>query len=211
MENEVTDVWYACYGSNICQDRFLCYINGGTPAGAKKHFVGCEDKTQPKGSKPFEIPHEIYFAKRSVTWDGGGICFLHPEKSEATFLGRIYQISISQFKDLVRQELIFDGVIKIDFEELRKKGSYNCLENGRYGELLYLGEIDGKPVISFTSPVHLSEEINPPSPAYLQTIARGLNEVYDLTTEELIEYFQKIEGIKGKHVEKKLAAILEKS
>lgn len=208
METEITDVWYACYGSNICRDRFLCYINGGTPAGAKKHFTGCEDKTQPKDSRPFEIPHPIYFAKKSVTWDGDGICFLHPEKFPEKSLGRVYQISVSQFKDLVRQELIFDGVIEIDFEELRKKGSYNCLKDGRYGELLYLGEIENKPVISFTSPVHLSEEINPPSPAYLQTIAKGLKEIYDLKKEELVEYFQKIEGIKGYALEKELEKIL---
>ncbi len=208
METEITDVWYACYGSNICRDRFLCYINGGTPAGAKKYFTGCEDKTQPKDSRPFEIPHPIYFAKKSVTWDGGGICFLHPEKSPEKSLGRVYQISVSQFKDLVRQELIFDGVIEIDFEELRERGSYNCLKDGRYGELLYLGEIENKPVISFTSPVHLSEEINPPSPAYLQTIAKGLNEIYDLKKEELVEYFQNIEGIKGYALEKELEKIL---
>src|ERR1039457_5739089 len=30
-------VWYASYGSNLAyQERFLCYIKGGTPAGSRK-------------------------------------------------------------------------------------------------------------------------------------------------------------------------------
>ena len=208
MHTELTDVWYACYGSNICEDRFLCYINGGTPAGAKKHFKGCEDRTKPKDSRAFTIPHEVYFAKESATWDGGGICFLNPEKSNKQSLGRVYQIGVSQFKDLVRQELIFEGAIEIDFEALRKNGSYNCLPNGRYGELLYLGELEGKPVISFTSPLYLSEEINAPSAAYLKTIAKGLQEIYDIDKEGLIEYFSELEGIKNTSAAPKLSKIL---
>ena len=198
MAKEIKEVWYACYGSNIRAQRFLCYINGGTPPGAVRNFTGCSDKSRPKDSRPFKINREMYFAKNSVTWNGGGICFLKPEKDEnADTLGRIYLINSGQFKDLVRQELKFEGTIEIDFDELMEKGSYNCMTNGRYGLLLYLGEIDGKPVVTFTSEKILKDEINQPNMAYLSTIVRGLREIYDLTNSEIKDYLRTKEGIKN--------------
>lgn len=198
MAKEIKEVWYACYGSNIREERFMCYINGGTPPGAVRNFSGCSDKSKPRESKPFKINREMYFAKKSVTWNGGGICFLKPEKDEnADTLGRIYLINSGQFKDLVRQELKFEGTIEIDFDELMEKGSYNCMTNGRYGLLLYLGEIDGKPVVTFTSEKILKDEINQPNMAYLSTIVRGLREIYDLTNSEIKDYLRTKEGIKN--------------
>lgn len=32
-------VWDACYSSNLLQERFLCYIKGGQPEGAKKLYM----------------------------------------------------------------------------------------------------------------------------------------------------------------------------
>ena len=192
------EIWYACYGSNIREERFMCYINGGTPPGAFMNFEGCSDKTKPKASGKFIIDHEVYFAKRSVTWGGGGICFLKSEKNEqAKTLGRRYLINESQFRDLVRQELKFKGSIEIDFEELFKKGRYDCHTDGRYGLLLYLGDIDGKPVITFTSELFLEDEINPPSAAYLKTIYLGLKEIYDLDDSEIFNYFRTKIGVKN--------------
>ena len=198
MEEKVKEVWYACYGSNIRKERFMCYINGGTPPGALKNFTGCADKTEPKDSRVITIDHELYFAMESPTWNGGGICFLKPEKnSSANTLGRTYLINASQFRDLVRQELKFEGEISIDFSELRNKGYYNCLKDGRYGLLLYLGEIDGAPIVSFTSEIFLENEINPPDDQYLLTIIRGLKEIYSLNEDEIFEYFEGKIGIKN--------------
>lgn len=198
MEDGMDQIWYACYGSNIREERFMCYINGGTPPGAVKNFQGCSDKTKPKGSKPFIINHEMYFAKEAETWNGGGICFLRPERDEnVETLGRTYLINSSQFKDLVRQELKFEGEIVIDFRELIDNGHYDCMTQGRYGHLLYLGEIEGKPVVTFTSEIYLEDEINPPSEAYLSTIIKGLKEIYDLKDAEIIEYFMAKTGIKN--------------
>src|SRR6266851_737509 len=33
--------WYAAYGSNLAEDRFLCYVRGGRPAGGKVNLLGC--------------------------------------------------------------------------------------------------------------------------------------------------------------------------
>ena len=41
-------VWYACYGSNLLKERFLCYIRGGRPIGAQRTFYGCKNKKEPK-------------------------------------------------------------------------------------------------------------------------------------------------------------------
>lgn len=40
MEDLQHKVWYACYGSKLLQERFLCYIMGEQPAGAK---MGLDD------------------------------------------------------------------------------------------------------------------------------------------------------------------------
>lgn len=212
MQNNINEIWYACYGSNIRERRFMCYISGGTPPGAVRNFVGCSDKRKPKESRKITIPHEMYFAKKSVTWNGGGICFLNAEKDEnVETIGRTYLITAGQFKDLVRQELKFEGEITIDFKELVAKGFYNCMTDGRYGLLLYLGEIEGHPVVTFTSEVFLKNEINEPNPAYLSTIISGIREIYDLDKEDLFEYFKNRIGIKNKKIIDKLPEIIEEA
>ncbi|MDX1762558.1 MAG: hypothetical protein R3218_10430 [Christiangramia sp.] len=212
MTEGISEVWYACYGSNIKEERFLCYISGGTPPGALKHFLGCSDKTEPKESGSISIPHEMYFAKESPTWNGGGICFLHPEKDEnIETLGRRYLITSGQFVDLVRQELKFEGEIHIDFEELIEKGYYDCMSDGRYGMLLYLGEIEGKPVVTFTSETYLEHEINKPDEAYLSTIIKGLQEIYDLEEQQLHRYLHKKTGVNSKIHEDELFELIKKA
>ena len=208
-QQSIDHIWYACYGSNLKEERFMCYISGGTPPGAVRNFKGCTDKTHPLASNNIIIHHELYFAKKSVTWNGGGICFLNPKHNEnVETLGRRYLINISQFTDLVRQELKFEGEIEIDLEELIEYGSYNCFTDGRYGLLLYLGEIDGVPIVTFTSERLLYEEINPPNPNYLITIAGGLKEIYDINNQEIIDYLKFQKGIKDTELENKLDAIL---
>lgn len=203
-------LWYACYGSNIKKARFLCYIQGGTPKGAIKSFPGCSDPTEPIDSRPFTIKRELYFAKESVTWNGGGIGFLKPEKdSSFKTYGRIYKISLGQFKDLLKQELQVTEDVPVDLERLRCEGFFNCLPEGRYGHLLHLGEIEGLPVVSFSSERFLKDEINPPTEAYLSTIMSGLREIYDLNEEELIEYFQNLDGIKHTVIANNLPKIVK--
>ncbi|APG60690.1 hypothetical protein [Christiangramia salexigens] len=203
-------VWYACYGSNISTQRFLCYIEGGTPPGAKQTYKGCENKTRPSKSKPVSINRELYFAQKAPTWNGGGVAFLNPEKTEIhKSFGRKYLITKDQFKDLLRQELNFEGEIQVDFELLSKNGSLNCMPEGRYGQLLYLGEDESIPVVSFTSEKYLDGELNAPSDAYLTTIIKGLREIYELDDAEIVDYFGTKAGIKGTELEKRLKELAE--
>ena len=39
-ENDEELVWYLSYGSNLLEERFLCYIEGGTPPGSKSFHSG---------------------------------------------------------------------------------------------------------------------------------------------------------------------------
>ncbi|MCH4822323.1 hypothetical protein ML462_03980 [Gramella lutea] len=212
MTEGISEVWYACYGSNIREERFLCYINGGTPPGALKHFKGCEDKSSPRQTGTISIDYEMYFAKESPTWNGGGICFLNPEENiSANTLGRTYLINSGQFIDLVSQELKFQGEIQIDFQELREKGYYNCLEEGRYGLLLYLGEKNGAPIVTFTSEVFLKDEINRPDEQYLLTIIRGLKDIYSISEEELLNYFRHKKGVKNLLPEDELKQLIRQA
>ncbi|WP_373059634.1 hypothetical protein [Zunongwangia sp. H14] len=209
MMQQEHDVWYACYGSNIQEKRFLCYIEGGTPAGAIRNFAGCSNRAAPRENHPVTINREMYFAKEAITWNGGGIGFLKPEEdSESKTLGRQYLITSGQFIDLVKQELKLEGDLVIDFTELEEKGSYICSPGGRYGKLICLGHRDNKPIFTFTSEHFLAEEINAPNKAYLATIISGLREVYELSDAEMVEYFKNKEGIKNTPLEAKLPEIV---
>ncbi len=80
-------LWYACYGSNIREERFLKYIDR------------CSDQTPPKESQPFTFHHPIYFAKTTKTWDHGGKAFLD-DTASGTACGRIYKITKEQFDEI---------------------------------------------------------------------------------------------------------------
>ncbi len=68
-------VWYAGYGSNLCEERFLCYIKGGKFRWGGRKSSGCDDKTLPEEKGRITIPFPLYFAERSRGWQGGGVAF----------------------------------------------------------------------------------------------------------------------------------------
>ncbi len=166
-----TFVWYACYGSNLCKERFLWYIQGGGP----KNNHGCQDKTLPVVDRPYIINHELYFANQSRTWGNGGVAFLKIEKNEkAHTLGRAYLITEAQFEDIKKQE----------------GASANW-----YGHVLDLGTLGGIPVKTLTRiPENIGQYIiNTPSLEYLDMLRRGLWEAYSsMTVEEVSRYLNGI-------------------
>lgn len=54
-------LWYCAYGSNICFDRFILYIRGGTAPFVNRSFPGCTDKRLPVETTGFDITHQLYF------------------------------------------------------------------------------------------------------------------------------------------------------
>lgn len=84
-------VWYAAYGSNINQERFMRYIKR------------CTDPTPPEKSMSITLPYDIYFASKSRTWHGKAVAFLDDTKSGKS-LGRMYLITREQFDSVKSNE-----------------------------------------------------------------------------------------------------------
>ncbi|WP_198519853.1 hypothetical protein [Polaribacter sp. ALD11] len=210
MSEEIKQVWYASYGSNILESRFHCYILGGQPKGSKKTYKGCSDKTLPQEKEEVYINSELYFAKKSKSWDSCGVGFINTEFNDKiqTF-GRMYLITTEQYVEIVKQETNHKGELLIDFKKAKEKGSLIIEEKSWYGNLLYLGEQNGNPIFTFTNEKDLTEEINPPSEQYLLTIINGLKETYNLNEIEIKEYFENLLGIKGYEIEKKLTELIK--
>lgn len=191
MKKKVQKVWYASYGSNLLKKRFSCYIAGGTPEGAQREYAGCTDKNLPEASKPITINAELYFARQSKTWHGGGVAFIKPtEDPDMNTLGRMYLITAEQFSEVVKQEIRLKEDLVIDLEELAAKGSLLLNERSWYNKLLFLGRENGYPIFTFTNKDYLKDEINPPHETYHSTIAAGLRETYGMTDLEIKEYLR---------------------
>lgn len=190
MDELSTHIWYASYGSNISIERFKCYIQGGKPEGATRTYQGCIDQKPPIDQQPILIPHELYFAKSAGVWNGGGVCFINPEKNnKAKTLGNMYLITRQQFLEVVQQENNTHEPIKIDFNRTQKEESLIVRENSWYGNLLYLGEEGDAPIFTFTNEKYLVNGINSPNQHYLGTIIKGLIATHQLSISQLEDYF----------------------
>lgn len=194
MVNEKKNlIWYASYGSNICHERFLCYIIGGKVPAADRIYLGCQDKSFPVATEEIYIQSALYFAKSSSLWGGGGVGFLkNGFGGREQSMGRMYLITQEQFKDVVRQETIRE-VINIDFDYAIESGGYVFAERSWYGRIVYIGTQDQYPIFTFTNEKDLVP--TKPAPEYLNIIGKGIKEVYPLTNEEIADYFLKCDGI----------------
>ncbi|WP_188454222.1 hypothetical protein [Virgibacillus oceani] len=197
------DVWYVSYGSNLCEDRFMCYINGDRPLGSDQRETGCHDKTPPKASRKAAIPYPLYFAKEQSKWGIGGVAFIgHDQNVYETTIGRMFLITDEQFSEVVSQENN-KRKLRINFSSVIARG-YQQITDGWYGRIIYLGDKEGYPMFTFTSNAPMDKYLyNKPSSAYLSTIANGLLEL-GLGHSEIIDYFYGKRGIKGHFSREKL-------
>lgn len=181
-----TQLWYAGYGSNLYHERFIHYITGGKFRLGGSYLKGCSDKTPPKENKPIKIPHCLFFAKRSPSWEGAGIAFislkLESNKNNYTY-GRMWKITQEQFLEIWKQE---------------GKSWYN--------KKLGLGQDDGIPIFTITSSDEL--EFHKPSDKYLETIVIGLKETFYHDNETILKYLMEKPGIKNNFTRDKLMEII---
>ena len=195
MNNPKQYIWYASYGSNLLESRFLCYLLGGRPEGAQLSCRGCLDQSLPLRSETVEIPHQLYFARESLTWSGGGVAFIgKPTNGLRKTYGRMYLITEEQFSEVVAQEMDTDEKIRIDFGDLEAKGSGLVKESAWYGRILCLGRHDGFPIFTFT----FDDDFQPlrkPELAYLRIISKGLKETYNFANEEIAAYLASQPGV----------------
>lgn len=186
-------VWYAAYGSNLAFERFMAYIQGGTPEGSTRHHRGCSDPTPPREDRPCRIPHRLYFARQARSWGGGGVAFVRPEpepEPEHAALGRRYLVTRAQLVEILEQENgvergAFSGEVPEELLGDGEPGQRVALPEGWYDLLLCVGrapaggpEAPEVPVWTFTGSRDLSGEGRAPSAAYLGTIGVGLLESY---------------------------------
>lgn len=180
-------VWYASYGSNLCADRFACYIEGGRPPRGTHTHVGARDTHPPLAAAALEIPYRLYFAGRSSGW-GGSPAFIDTERSDLhRALARAYLITWAQFEDVVAQENTrMPAPITVG---ALTDGSFELIGPGRYENLLCVGERDGVPIVTFTAPWALSA-VTPgePSTGYLAMLITGLREAHGLDDEAIVAY-----------------------
>ncbi len=180
-------VWYVGYGSNLLEERFLCYIKGGKFRMGGSTSKGCEDRTSPLASKPTIIPAQMYFAVNSKSWQGSAVAFICYFKlnriDSRTTLGRMWKISEEQFEGVRHQE-------------------------GRslYNKVIELGESeDGCRIVNLTRRKTFIP--NKPSVQYLCTIAWRLKETFGMNNGEIKGYLKEMPGIKDTYSEEQLISI----
>jgi len=172
-------VWYVGYGSNVHEQRFLCYIKGGTPRFGKKCGKSCKDKTPPIENKSITIDYPLYFAlpdkkKETLNWGAGGVAFIaHQKDKKLKTFCRMWKITKEQYKEVRNQE-----------------GS------SWYGKEIRLGKDSGIPIYTITNDAVLKNIICP-SDAYIKTIALGLKETYCFNNKEIVNYLLGKTGIKN--------------
>ena len=170
-------VWYVSYGSNMCWERFCCYLEGGTPPGGTRRNPGARDPRPPAATAPVDLPGTVYFAGESPQWGGGVAFYDHAQPGWAAARG--YLVTAEQFADVAAQEMYtepHDGPLASLVSRPLPGGRVE-LGPGRYETLVEVGRRDDLPLLTFTSP-HGFDHVphTPPRPAYLAMLADGLRE-----------------------------------
>ncbi|MGA8979775.1 MAG: histone deacetylase [Pedococcus sp.] len=178
-------VWYAGYGSNLARDRFLCYLCGGRPPGANRTYPGARDTTLPADDRALTLPGEVFFAWESPTW-GGGIAFYDASAPGAT-LARAYLLTDQQFADVAAQEMRHEPGEDLDLTTVLEHSRHD-LGPGRYESLHLVGELEGRPVLTFTTPDPAGLQHNSPTRRYLEVMARGLSDTHGLGVDDVTRY-----------------------
>lgn len=136
-------VWYASYGSNIDEDRFLCYVEGGKCAANGKTYNGCDDKSRWIEEDIALYPGTVYASNNSPSWKNKGVAF-YDEKGTNKYLKgfafmKLYKIRWRQLLQIQRQEgrgdswygrIVAVGVQSDDVPVY----TFTSVQKGRYSE-----------------------------------------------------------------------------
>jgi len=185
-------VWYAGYGSNLDPDRFGCYLLGGRPPGATRTYPGTRAGIPALDTRPYAMPGRLVFGWHSPTWDGS-IAF-HDPTGGGEVLSTAYLLPPASFSDVVEQEMWREPGADHDLSEVFGSGR-QVLGPGRYETLHLTGELDDRPVVTFSADDPESLEPGEPAAAYLATMARGLRHTHGLDDDEIADYLLGAVGI----------------
>jgi hypothetical protein len=200
-------VWYVAYGSNLYQERFSCYLAGGRPRGGARTYTGCRDTEPARDSRAVTLPGGIYFALTSLTW-GGGMAFYDPELPGRA-AARAYLLTRRQFCDVMAQEMRREVGADPDLSEVLRTGR-QALGPGRYETVVKVGERDGHPMLTFTSPDGAARaELNAPTAPYLTMLGHGLREAHGWTAGRAAAYLSVRPGARGAWTVADITALLD--
>jgi hypothetical protein len=190
----MSQVWYVSYGSNMSAARLACYLEGGCPPGGSRPNPGARDSSPPARNVPVDLPGTTYFAGDSPQW-GGGVAFYDHETPGFT-AARGYLVTAGQLADIATQEMYrlpHDGHPLEEIVTEPLDDGRHTMGPGHYETLVEVGAHDGVPLLTFTAP-HGADHVehNPPSPAYLETIATGLRESRGWGEEQVSAYLASV-------------------
>ena len=165
---------------------------GGRPAGATRTYPGARDRTSPLDTRAFTMSGRLVFAWESPTW-GGGIAFHEPD-AEGSVLACAYLVTAGQLADVLEQEMWREPGADLDLTEV-VSASRQVMGPGRYETLHLAGELDGRPVVTFSSSDIESLGLRAPATPYVATIARGLRKTHHLADGEIVDYLLGCRGV----------------
>jgi hypothetical protein len=192
VSHPTKSVWYVAYGSNMAAARLACYLEGGCPPGGSRVNPGARDRTMPTRSEPVDLPGTTYFAGESPQWRGGVAFYDHGEPGRTAARG--YLVTAGQLADIAAQEMYRLPADGDPLEEVAL-GSVerHTWGPGRYETLVRVGELDGAPLMTFTSPHGArAVEHTAPAPAYLSMMATGLRESRDWAEDKISDYLDSL-------------------
>ena len=164
------DVWYASYGSNMCADRLACYLTGGCPPGAA-------GPTPAPGTGPCPRicgPSSSMGASTSPGTPPRGTA----GSRSTTLKVRVRPSAAPTGSRRVSSPTCWSR--RCTGSRVPTTTSASCSRracrpgDGRYESLHVVGELEGEPVVTFTSPERMhAADRSQPSATYLATMARG--------------------------------------
>lgn len=187
------EVWYVSYGSNMARARLACYLAGGRPPGARRHYAGARDRTPPREDRAVHLPGRLWFAGESTVW-GGGMAFYDHDAVGPT-PARAYRITAGQLADVAAQEMHRSPAPGDPLESVLLAGidGRHAAGPGRYETLVAVGRLDGLPMLTFTAPHgHTEQPHAAPSAAYVAIIGAGLREAHGWSDAEVAAYLETV-------------------
>lgn len=182
-------VWYAAYGSNLSPARLACYLSGGRPPGALRHYDGCRDPSPPREHRPVELRGRLSFAGESGVW-GGGMAFFTPG-ADGVVHARAYLLRLEQLGDLVAQEARRPTGVDLVLADDRSPIRHGL--SRVYDVLLDVGDLDGHRLLTLTGTT--VPPVNAPSAAYVRTMLEGLADGFGLDAGARVAYLAAAEGV----------------
>jgi hypothetical protein len=199
-------VWYVSYGSNMCAERFRYYIRGGLHPGGARTYPGARDRTLPRADKAVWLPGGVYFATESQVWGGGRA--LYDPAIAGRAAARAYLITPQQFSDVVAQEMYREPGGDLNIAEVVRAGRVE-VGSGRYETLLYAGQDEEDPMMTFTAPWGINDvPLLSPSAAYLRMLGEGLCEAHSWDPRTAAEYLASLPGAQGAWTQEQILSVL---